>query len=112
MYFYSTYTVKVVNGGLTFRRGLPPAITSSRACPTDWRVSPVLHARGKRHTCERRFPPRCGYKWWTPAGVTGTPQPNSLHPSMAEHNLSCDQVVQMCRQVHSEEEEQLVADTF
>jgi hypothetical protein len=31
---------------------------------------------------------------------------------MAEHNLSWDQVVQMCCQAHPEEDEQLVADTF
>jgi hypothetical protein len=31
---------------------------------------------------------------------------------MAEHNLSWDQVIQMCRQVHLEEDEQLAADAF
>jgi hypothetical protein len=31
---------------------------------------------------------------------------------MAEHNLSWDQVVQMRRQVHPEEEEHLAADAF
>jgi hypothetical protein len=31
---------------------------------------------------------------------------------MAEHNFSWDQVVQMCRQVHPKEEQQLDADAF
>ncbi|KAK1662854.1 hypothetical protein QYE76_051013 [Lolium multiflorum] len=31
---------------------------------------------------------------------------------MGEHNLSWDQVVQMCRQVHPKEEEKLAADAF
>jgi hypothetical protein len=31
---------------------------------------------------------------------------------MAEHNLSWDQVVQMCREVHPEEEEQLATNAL